>query len=315
MTEDQPSSPVEVQPPLAPPPATLLERLGIPPVLFAFGTLILLFFLYQIIGGLTTVLIFGLKPTEENVTGYRLSTGVGQLLLLFVPTLLLLQCISRTPAAFVRLRRPDLRTLFVPIVGIFSLQQMLQIYLVFQDRIPVPPELEHQLEELRRLIDEATRLLVGSTSVPELLWVVVIIAVIPAVAEELLFRGLVLRSLQTAMSPMRAVIVTGILFGGYHLNPASFVPLAAIGIYLGFLALRADSLWVSMSAHFVNNLIATVALYFRMSDDFVVTGNAEQMSNGMLLLTFWLFGVVFLLTTYYFLHITKGEPQHEGAAA
>jgi membrane protease YdiL (CAAX protease family) len=307
MTEEQPSTPVELRPPLAPPPETFLERFGIPPVLFAFGTLIILFVLYQVIGGVATGLIFGFKPTEENIVGYRLGTGLSQIIFLFLPTLLLLRLISPRPAEFVRLRRPKVRTLLVPVVGIFSLQQMLQVYVVFQGRIPLPPELEQELESLRKLLDEAYRLFVTTNSLPELLWVAGIIAVIPAVAEELLFRGLVQRSLQKAMSPLRAVIVTGIVFGGYHLNPGSFVPLSLIGMYLGFLALKADTIWVAMTTHFVNNLITAVALYLHVTDDFVVIGNAEQMSSGMLLLTFWLFGVVFLVSTYYFLHLTKGD--------
>src|SRR5208283_2979510 len=156
----------------------------------------------------------------------------------------------------------NVKTFFIPLVGIFSLQIMLQIYLVFQERIPLPPELEHQLEEFKQLMDEAYKLLVNSNSIPELFWVIFVIALIPAIAEELLFRGLVQRSFEKSMSPMRAAIATGIIFAGYHLNPSSFVPLAVIGIYLGFLAMRADSLWVSMATHFYNNALATIVFYF-----------------------------------------------------
>ncbi len=301
-----PSAAEAVRPPL-------LERLGISPVLFAFLSLFLIFILFQIVGGVITVLVYGLKPTEANIAGYRLSNGIGQIVFLLVPTLILLRFASLRPGEFVRFRAPGAAALFIPLVGIFSLQQMLQVYMVFQERIPLPPDLERQLDELKRIIEETYKLLVTSGSIPELLWVIIIIALIPAISEELLFRGLVQRSLQKSMTPLRAAVATGIIFGAYHLNPSSFIPLSVIGIYLGFVALRADSLWVSIVAHFYNNVIASVSLFLHISDDYVVTGNAEKMSNGMLLLTFWLFGVVFLVSLYYFLHVTKegSRPEQE----
>src|SRR5208283_3311750 len=206
MTDEQLPSPTEIQPPLPLPERTFLERFGISPILFAAFSLIIIFILYQVVGGVITFLVYGIKPTAENVYGYRLSTGMGQIFLLLVPTLILVRFISLKPKEFLRLRAPNVKTFFIPLVGIFSLQIMLQIYLVFQERIPLPPELEHQLEEFKQLMDEAYKLLVNSNSIPELFWVIFVIALIPAIAEELLFRGLVQRSFEKSMSPMRAAI-------------------------------------------------------------------------------------------------------------
>ncbi|HMD13438.1 MAG TPA: hypothetical protein VKI62_02295, partial [Bacteroidota bacterium] len=163
MTDEQ-LPPTEIQPPLPAPQQTLLERYGISPILFAALSLVIVFILYQIVGGVITFLIFGIKPTAENIFGYRLSTGIGQILFLLVPTLILVRFISLKPKEFFRLRIPDVKTLFVPIVGIFSLQVVLQIYLVFQERIPLPPDLEQQLDEFKQLMDEAYKLLVSSNS-------------------------------------------------------------------------------------------------------------------------------------------------------
>lgn len=288
------------------PPRTFAERHGISPPAFAVVAIIAIFFIYQLLGGGLVLLLFGRTPSDAAL--YRIATGLGELLFLLVPAWLAVKLLTPAPAEFLRLRRPGAAALLVPFIGIFALQQMLQIYLVFQDRIPVGPELEQLFTEWRKAVEATYTLLVGSHSVPELLLVVFVIALIPAIAEEILFRGLVLRALGTSMTPLRAVVATGIIFGGYHLYPSQFVPLAAIGIYLGFLAWRGDSLWVSAAAHFYNNAIAVVALYFHAADDFVVTGDASAMSNGMLLLTFWLFGVVFLLANFWFVHLTRRPP-------
>ena len=60
-----------------------------------------------------------------------------------------------------------------------------------------------------------------------------------------------------------------------------------------------------MTAHFYNNAVACAAVYLHQDDDAILTGNPHTMSVTELLLTFWFFGVIFLLSTYYLVHMTK----------
>jgi membrane protease YdiL (CAAX protease family) len=280
------------------------ERYGISPVLFAIISLGVVFVTYQIIGGTITLLVFGTEPGPGNVSGYRLATALGELLLVLGPALLLVRFATLSPRPFLRLNTPDVRTILVSLVGIFSLQEMLQIYLVFQAKIPFPEELQKIIRELSQLMEQLLNLLVTAHSVTELLWVVVVLALVPALVEEILFRGLIQRCFEKGLGPVRAIVLTGILFGAFHLNPFNFVPLAALGIYLGFIAYRANSVWSSIAAHFFNNAMACVASYLHMDQDSVVVGDPEKLPLGVLLGTFWFFGVVFLLTTFYLIRIT-----------
>ncbi len=312
MTEPQdlPERPVQVQAPLQESRVPFIDRHGISPVLFIFLCLIGIFFLYQGIPAVITLIVFGFKVdaqivTPENVNLWRFFTGLSQILLLLLPTLLLVRLVSLRPPDFFRLRLPAFRTFLLPLIGILSLQQMLQIYLIFQEKIPLPEPIERFSQQFKEAYEEVAKLLTSSATVPELLWVVLVIAVVPAIAEEFLFRGLVQRTLQKSVSPWRGAVISGIIFGLYHLNPAAFVPLAALGVYLGFLAMRGDSLWLSVTAHFYNNAIACIAVFLHQNDDAIITGNPHEMSIAELLITFWLFGVVFLGSTYYFIHMTK----------
>lgn len=312
MTE--PASPEPLSPPELPgvPAQTVLERFGISPFLFAILCLIGLFLLYQVIGGAVSLLLFGMSPGEDDVAGIRIVTGLGQLLLLFVPTLLLVRLATRSPREYFRLRRPRVLPVLLALVGILSLQQILQIYLVFQDKIPLPESLAYDLEQYRTLVEQSIKMLVTANSVPELLWVIFIIALIPAVVEEFLFRGLIQSSIERGSTPLHGAVVTGIIFGAYHLIPSSVVPLSMLGVYLGFLAFRSNSLWVAVIAHFCNNATACVATYLRVDDEAVLTGNPKQMSLGLLLATLWFFGLVFGLATYYFYRLTRpDEPSGE----
>lgn len=315
MDEPQQLPPFDPEGRLLPAPQTFLEKHGISPLLFGILVLIAVFFSYQLIGGLIAYVLVGATPTAQNVTGFRITTGISQIVFLLVPTLLLVRLATFTPMDYLRIRRPDVRALLLPVVGIFSLQQMLQIYLIFQEKIPVPEQVQSALQSYKHLIEEAYGMLVGTNSVSELLFVIFVIALIPAVVEEVLFRGLVQRSFENALGSTRGLLLTGVIFGAYHLNPFSLVPLVALGIYLGFLAMRANSLWVSMAAHFYNNAMACVAIYLQQDDDAIVTGNPHEMSLGLLLGTFWFFGVLFLLSTYYFVHVTRPAADVPGSAS
>jgi uncharacterized protein len=286
-------------------PIPLVERLGIHPILFALLSLGIIFVLYQIIGGVLTLLLFGLKPTPENLTGYRLVTGLGQIFFIFVPTLVLVRAATFETKIFLRLSKPSLKPVLISIVSIISLEQMLQVFLAFQEKIPFPVELKQIMEQFKQLFDELYKYLLSSSSPLELIFVVVIIALIPAISEEFLFRGLVQRSIEKSTSPMRAAVITGIIFGAYHFNPFSTIPLIAIGIFLGFLTMRTGSIWTSVIAHFVNNFLACLTVYFHLDDDYVGFGEASVMSNAMLLLTFWFFGLIFIVSVLYLLKITK----------
>jgi membrane protease YdiL (CAAX protease family) len=92
---------------------------------------------------------------------------------------------------------------------------------------------------------------------PLLVWLAIGLA--PAVGEELLFRGLVLRGLALWLSGARAVLLSAAVFGAAHLDPVHGVTAFLLGSYLGALAWRAGSLRAPMLCHALNNSLAVLA--------------------------------------------------------
>jgi membrane protease YdiL (CAAX protease family) len=78
-------------------------------------------------------------------------------------------------------------------------------------------------------------------------------ALTPAICEEAIFRGPILRGLAARFSPTVASILTGLLFGIYHVDAWRLVPTALLGVALSFIALGSGSIIPAMAAHFVNN--------------------------------------------------------------
>jgi sodium transport system permease protein len=108
---------------------------------------------------------------------------------------------------------------------------------------PVPKEV---LEHLRRALLPENQ---GRGLVANLL----LVALTPAICEEALFRGVVLRGLATRMAPPAAIVITGLLFGMFHLDVWRLLPTTLLGILLSWIALESGSLVPSMIVHFLNN--------------------------------------------------------------
>jgi membrane protease YdiL (CAAX protease family) len=87
----------------------------------------------------------------------------------------------------------------------------------------------------------------------------------PGIGEELFFRGLMMRSLLSRMPPAAAISISAVLFGLIHFDVLQSPGAAMIGVYLGVVAYRANSLYPAMVAHGVNNLLC--ALFAHFSDD------------------------------------------------
>lgn len=86
------------------------------------------------------------------------------------------------------------------------------------------------------------------------------LAVLPALWEELLFRGLLGRGLVSRWGLLRGVLWTSLLFGIMHLNPAQAIAVIPLGIVLHFIYLTTRSLWAPMLLHFLNNAWAVYTL-------------------------------------------------------
>jgi membrane protease YdiL (CAAX protease family) len=85
-----------------------------------------------------------------------------------------------------------------------------------------------------------------------------LMALSPAICEETLFRGPILRGLRARLSPAAAAVMTGVLFGLFHLDIYRLIPTTILGVLLGFITLESGSIIPAMLAHFCNNAILLV---------------------------------------------------------
>jgi membrane protease YdiL (CAAX protease family) len=93
-------------------------------------------------------------------------------------------------------------------------------------------------------------------------WVgVVVIALVPAVAEELVFRGVIQKNLVRWFSPHVGVWLGAAIFSAIHFQFFGFVPRFVLGLVLGYLYLWSGNILVSMAAHFTQNAFQLLIIY------------------------------------------------------
>ncbi len=110
------------------------------------------------------------------------------------------------------------------------------------------------LEESAALLTEA---IAGSPDINVFLVNIVVLALLPAFGEEMIFRGVVLPILRKWTGNVHlAVWISAFIFSAFHLQFYGFLPRFILGALLGYLFVWSKSLWAPIIAHFINNTLA-----------------------------------------------------------
>ena len=283
------------------------------PVAAAFIGLAGAFFLYQIVGSLITVLILGMDLEKVPVDSLRLMTMAGQILFILLPALLFAKWIYSDVGKIIRIRKPDLKELGLFTIGIVILTPLLQAYLyiqnyyleIFAKNSSFINSVKSFFDSLNEMVEKTYSNLLSASNIFELSLVVMVVAVVPALSEETMFRGFIQRSFELRYKKYIGAIITAIFFSLYHFNPYGFIPLFILGVFFGFAAYQSKTLLIPMFLHFLNNFSA-VSLYHIIGDDELLktdaSVNPDELSSYVLMfvgLTALFVGLIVIINKYY----------------
>ncbi len=284
----------------------------ISPVAAAIIGLVGGFFLYQIVGGILTLLVFGFNLDKAPVNGVRLMTMAGQILFILLPALVFSKWFYEDVSAIIRVKTPRLTEIALFTLGIIVLTPLLQNYIYIQnfffDKLAASSPFFHSVksffDSMNDLVEKTYGNLLDAKSIPEGFLVVLVVAVVPALCEEVMFRGFIQRSLEFKLKPVWAALITAVFFGIYHFSPYGLIPLISLGFYFGFAAYKSNSIAVPMFLHFLNNFTAII-LYFIYGNDELLNSSVSKdvdltssfVTLFLLILAF--IGVIILIRKYY----------------
>lgn len=130
--------------------------------------------------------------------------------------------------------------------------------------------------ESEQRMEELTSLFLKMSGPADLLLMLGLMAVMPAICEEFVFRGVFQKIMHRGFNNAHAAVwVTAFLFSLAHFQFYGFVPRFILGAALGYLYLYSGTIWVPMVAHFTNNAIAVLSVYYGFNTEALATGSTQ----------------------------------------
>ena len=152
-----------------------------------------------------------------------------------------------------------------------------------------------------------TKLFLTSGSVSIWLINLIIIAALPALGEEMLFRGIIQRYfINITKNHHAAVLITAMLFSLFHLQFYGFLPRLVLGAILGYLMVWSGNLWIPVIAHFFNNALG-VTVYFLLPN----VANSNKIDDFGASSSTRIFALISLIILIFLLWIIKKKLSHE----
>lgn len=140
--------------------------------------------------------------------------------------------------------------------------------------------MDNYLRQLEEQTETLMMTLIRADSLGALLVNLFMIAIIPAVGEELVFRGLLQRHLTEMFKNGHiAVIIAAGIFSLAHFQIYSFLPRFFLGLILGYAFLYGKSIWYPMIAHLVNNTLGVLFYFFYMKESNPDSGILEEIGT------------------------------------
>ncbi len=224
--------------------------------------------LMGMLAGFAIIALFSVST--ESLDGMRIMQLSTQIGLFFFPPILWTLFFEREPIAALGLKTP------APII-MFSLGVLLMLSALplvhglseWNQSIQLPDSFSAVERKLRSMEDQAealTEKFLSVSTLGGLMFNLMMIAVVPAVGEELLFRGVIQKQLvQSLRNNHLGVILGALIFSLLHFQFYGLIPRFLLGLFLGYFFLWSGSLWVPMLMHFVNNGLAVVAYYLHFN--------------------------------------------------
>jgi len=230
--------------------------------------LVLLFALLGSVVAIVTELYRMIEnPDAGNIDVIKLFQIVQSVFLFIVPALIAAWLFSENTFTYLRAdQKTSGITLLVVSISLFLAVPMLNMITNLNAQLNLPvwlDGLEKKMMALEESAGRLTELFLDSDSAMDLAINFLMIAILPAIGEELLFRGILQRLfIEWTKNNHYGIIISAFLFSFIHFQFYGFLPRFLLGLYFGYLMLWSSSLWVPVIGHMINNGMAVVYYHF-----------------------------------------------------
>lgn len=237
---------------------------------------------------------------RNNLNMLRYLQILSHLGLFVIPGFLFAYLVDRRPMRYLRGGRiPRTASLVFSALLMIAAVPVVYVLMQYNQQLSLPEALGNLEQWMRQSEDAAEEMMAQFLNVSggrAYFFNIMMIAVLPAIGEEFIFRGAIQRIFkQWTGSSHLAVFIAAVLFSAMHLQFFRFLPLLLLGIFLGYMFVITKNIWVPVFAHFFNNAAAVTFYYLAYNTDMFST---NAIAGGWLALyiivlsiaaTIWLF--------------------------
>ncbi|MAO71447.1 MAG: hypothetical protein CMD02_02930 [Flavobacteriales bacterium] len=252
---------------------------------------------------------------EENKNKLKISQFIASVFVFIIPCILFSYFSSKDSLNVFgfrsRLKRQNILLILFMIIFIqpfvvFCMQLNTIFLHSVSEYIPV---IYSQMELMEDKAAELTNFFLSMNSVWDLILNLFLIALIPAIGEELFFRGIIQKKLSNILkSTHLSVIITSCIFSAIHMQFFGFLPRLLLGIILGYLFVYSRNLCTSILAHFINNALGVLLMFSAFSDNLNTDITNLENTEISFLQAFFSVSVVLL---FFYLYIKVNNPKSD----
>ncbi len=160
------------------------------------------------------------------------------------------------------------------------------------EMIPISAKWEVKFKKAEEMYNQQVLVMAKMNNWKDYIFALVVIALAPAIFEEVLFRGALQKLFinwfgNTTTKAILAIAVTSIIFSAVHFSFYGFLARAGLGMVLGLIFYYSRNIWLSILLHFINNGIAVTAL-------FVLSRNGKNPEAALKENFPWWYGIIAL---------------------
>ncbi len=250
---------------------------------------------------ISVLFVITLIISGDKIESLKLLTALQHLLLFIIPPIFAAYIYSKSAKKYLYLNNFKPLMVFLTILIIFFAIPVINFTGLINSNLSLPEGLSG-IEDIMKKMEETAKVttekFLNVDSLGGLLINIIIIAVLPAIGEELLFRGVLLRLLNEWVKNMHvAIIISAFIFSFIHFQFYGFIPRMLLGILFGYLLYWSGSIWLPILAHFINNALAVTAFYFMKDTD--IYDKTENFGADTSSYLYMIFSAILLFLFFY----------------
>lgn len=216
-----------------------------------------------------SMLVWGKEFVTQAASGQIISLGflrtfqiINQIGIFIFPPIAFAWLISERPLNFLGISKPRAGQMILAIIAVLSIAPVINVLVQWNEGLSLPHMFRGIENWMRNTEENAARLtenFLNAGNPADLALNLLMIGILPALGEELLFRPAFIGVLKKMFRNVHwPVMISAIVFSAFHLQFFGFFPRLVLGILMGYLYVWSGSLWVPALAHFVNNSVVVV---------------------------------------------------------